>query len=103
MKALPGPWSLVLGPLVALSLVAACNRTAPTASNRATGYIEATEVRVAGEVGGRLLEVKVAEGDRVAAGDVIARLDTADTELALQRARRTFARRRRRCKPRRQK
>jgi HlyD family secretion protein len=71
--------------LVALSLTA-CNRAAPVASTRATGYVEATEVRVAGEVGGRLIEVKVAEGDRVSAGDVIARIDTADTELALRRA-----------------
>ena len=37
-------------------------------------------------MGGRLLELRVGEGDRVAAGDLIARLDTADTELALQRA-----------------
>jgi HlyD family secretion protein len=41
---------------------------------------------VAPEVGGRLLEVKVDEGERVSAGDVIARLDTADAELALRRA-----------------
>src|SRR5205085_414358 len=53
---------------------------------RATGYVEATEVRVAADVGGRLLDVKVAEGDRVAAGDVIARIDSADAMLALQRA-----------------
>ena len=69
-----------------LVLVSACNRGAPVSANRASGYVEATEVRVAGEVGGRLLEVKVAEGDRVSAGDVIARIDTADTELALRRA-----------------
>ena len=37
-------------------------------------------------VGGRLIEVAVAEGDRVAAGALVARLDTADTELALRRA-----------------
>jgi HlyD family secretion protein len=76
----------VLCLLGALSLVAACNRGAPPPASRATGYIEATEVRVAGEVGGRLLEVKVAEGDRVSAGTVIARIDTSDTELALRRA-----------------
>jgi len=86
MKTVPGPWSLLLGPLVGLSLVAACNRAPAATPNRATGYIEATEVRVAGEVGGRLVEVKVAEGDRVSAGDVIARMDTSDTELALRRA-----------------
>ncbi len=76
-----GRWSLI-----ALCFVAGCHRTPATTANRASGYVEATEVRVAGEVGGRLIEVKVAEGDRVSAGDVIARIDTADTELALRRA-----------------
>jgi HlyD family secretion protein len=51
-----------------------------------SGYVEATEVRIAPEVGGRLIDLKVAEGDRVKAGDVIAQLDTADIALALQRA-----------------
>ncbi|HMC77437.1 MAG TPA: HlyD family efflux transporter periplasmic adaptor subunit [Vicinamibacterales bacterium] len=67
-------------------LLSGCSGTAATPANRATGYVEATEVRVAAEVGGRLVEVKVAEGDRVSAGDVIARIDTADTDLALRRA-----------------
>ena len=87
MKAtVPGLRSLVLLSSVGLSVIAACNRGAPAQANRATGYVEATEVRVAAEVGGRLTEVKVAEGDRVSAGDVIARIDTSDTELALRRA-----------------
>ena len=63
----------------------ACDRTAATPSNRATGYVEATEVRVSSEVGGRLVEVKAVEGNRVNAGDVVARIDTADTDLALLR------------------
>ena len=53
---------------------------------RASGYVEATEVRVAPEVGGRVLEVKVSEGDTVAAGTAVARLDTSDVEIALRRA-----------------
>ena len=53
---------------------------------RASGYVEATEVRVAPEVGGRVTELAVGEGDRVQVGAVIARLDTADTQLAIQRA-----------------
>jgi HlyD family secretion protein len=71
---------------LAVLFVAGCSRTASTPQNRATGYVEATEVRVSAEVGGRILELKIAEGDRVKAGDVIARLDTADTELAIRRA-----------------
>jgi HlyD family secretion protein len=73
-------------PLAAVALTAACNRAAETPANRVSGYVEATEVRVAAEVGGRLIEVKVAEGDRVNAGDVVARVDTADTDIALRRA-----------------
>ena len=42
---------------------------------------------MAAEVAGRILELRVNEGDRVAAGDLIARLDTRDTELQIQRAR----------------
>ena len=71
---------------LAAVLLASCHRGGPAPASRATGYVEATEVRVAAEVGGRLVEVKVAEGDRVSAGDVIARIDTADTDLALRRA-----------------
>ena len=65
---------------------AACNRGAANAGRRVSGYVEATDVRVASEVGGRLLEVKVAEGDRVGADAVVARIDTADTDLAVRRA-----------------
>ncbi len=76
------------GPLVALAALAAaaCGRGDSSAPIRASGYVEATEVRVAPEVGGRVLKVAVAEGDRVAAGALIAQLDTADLDLAMRRA-----------------
>jgi HlyD family secretion protein len=69
---------------VAGATVAAC-RGRETGAPRASGYVEATEVRVSPEVGGRIVELKVAEGDRVDVGTVVARIDTADTELALRR------------------
>jgi HlyD family secretion protein len=73
--------------LAALALAApACGSRAAEGPARASGYIEATEVRVAAQVGGRLIEVAVAEGDRVEKGALLARLDTADAELALRRA-----------------
>jgi HlyD family secretion protein len=65
---------------------AACGSKANEGPQRASGYVEATEVRVAPEVGGRVLEVTVHEGDAVAAGARVARLDTADVEIALRRA-----------------
>jgi len=75
--------------MVACALAAAavaCGTRGAAAPERASGYVEATEVRVAPEVGGRLTEIAVAEGDRVAAGALIARIDTADIDLAIRRA-----------------
>jgi membrane fusion protein YbhG len=77
---------LVVLTLAPMPFAVACHRTAADVANRATGYVEATEVTVSPQVGGRILELTIAEGDRVKAGDVIARLDTADAELALRRA-----------------
>lgn len=82
---LGGPIALVMFTPLLVSLTA-CGRTGAAPANRATGYVEATEVRVSAQVSGRILELKVAEGDRVRTGDILARLDTADSELALKRA-----------------
>jgi membrane fusion protein YbhG len=74
--------------IVGLPLVlAGCTTPGPDNSIRVSGHVEATEVQVSSEVGGRILELKVDEGSRLAQGDVIARLDTRDTELQIQRAR----------------
>ena len=75
----------VWAPVLALA-VTACGGRAAEGPARASGYVEATEVRVAPQVGGRLIEVAIAEGDRVTKGALLARLDTADAELALRRA-----------------
>ena len=64
---------------------ATCRRGAVPGPPRASGYVEATEVRVAPEVGGRVLEVLVAEGDRIASGAIVARLDTRDVAIAARR------------------
>jgi HlyD family secretion protein len=68
-------------------LAAACRDPQPASGLRVSGHVEATEVHVSAEVGGRILELPVDEGDRIASGDLIARLDTRDTELQIQRAR----------------
>ena len=73
--------------LLAVAATAArCRGQADADQARASGYVEATEVRLAPEVGGRLLDVAVKEGDRIKAGDVVARLDDTDTVLAAKRA-----------------
>jgi HlyD family secretion protein len=72
----------------ALAAVAvSCAPDAPDNALRVSGHVEATEVQVAPEVGGRILELRLAEGDRVNRGDVAARLDTRDIELQIRRAR----------------
>ena len=68
-------------------LAAACSQPPPSNALTASGNVEATEVQVAPEVGGRIVELRVAEGDRVQAGAVIATLDTKDTELQIGRTR----------------
>jgi HlyD family secretion protein len=51
-----------------------------------SGRIEADEVRVAPEVGGRLLEMRAVEGQSLHAGDLLARIDASDYELQADRA-----------------
>jgi HlyD family secretion protein len=52
----------------------------------ASGHVEATHVRVSTKVAGRLVSLKVDEGDTVALGQEIGRIDEVDLRLALQQA-----------------
>jgi HlyD family secretion protein len=72
--------------LCAALAAAGCEPDAPPDRARVSGHVEATEVRVAAEVGGRLVDVRVDEGDRVRAGQIVAQFDVRDIELSLQRA-----------------
>ncbi|HTR03643.1 MAG TPA: HlyD family efflux transporter periplasmic adaptor subunit [Thermoanaerobaculia bacterium] len=51
------------------------------------GRLEAPLVDVGPKVAGRVLEVRVREGDRVKAGDVLVRLDLGETAIAVDRDR----------------
>lgn len=66
---------------------AACRQATPDNRLRVSGHVEATEVQIAADVGGRIVELRADEGTRVARGDVVARLDTRDTELQMARIR----------------
>ena len=78
----------LLVPVLVLALgVTACEKQDETSASRVSGHVEATEVQVSADVAGRILELRVNEGDRVNTGDLIASLDTRDTELQIQRAR----------------
>lgn len=62
------------------------DRGLPAGFAQGNGRLEATEVDVATKIPGRLLEVRVREGDRVAAGQVVAVLDTASLEAQRRQA-----------------
>ena len=98
---MPGPKGPGLGPskgpvlrLSAVLMLGAatlplmgCTPKPPADRVRASGQVEATDVQLAAQVPGRLLELRAGEGDRVKAGDIVAKLDTSDSELVLARAR----------------
>lgn len=69
------------------ALLMACTPAPPTDQLRVSGNVEATEVHTAAEVAGRIVQLRVDEGDRIEAGAVIARLDTEDTMLQIARTR----------------
>jgi HlyD family secretion protein len=71
-------------PLLILAL--GCSEPAPTDRIRVSGHVEATEVRLAPEAGGRILTLTVKEGDLVTPGQTVLTLDTRDVQLAIDRA-----------------
>ena len=52
-----------------------------------SGTVEARNIRVGSEVGGRILEVRVREGDKVEAGQVLVTFDEKELLAALEQAR----------------
>ena len=61
----------------------------PAGIVRAEGRIEATQVDVSSKYAGEVADVAVQEGDKVAAGQVIARLSSPQLEAQLRRGIRT--------------
>jgi HlyD family secretion protein len=72
---------------VVAACVGACAQAPPADQIRVSGHVEATEVQTSADVGGRILELRAAEGDRIEVGAVIARLDTEDVVLQIARTR----------------
>ncbi len=68
----------VLIAAVAVILALALRRSETTDHLAASGTVEATDAQLGFQVPGRILEVLRREGDRVAEGDLLARLDTAE-------------------------
>jgi HlyD family secretion protein len=80
--------SLVSVITIALAMsVAGCRPNAPAGPPRASGYVEATDVRVSARVPGRVENVNAVEGARVNAGDTLVVLSTTDVSLVISRVR----------------
>jgi HlyD family secretion protein len=77
--------------LAAALTVIACGDRRDHTVFHASGHVEATEVRLAAKVGGRLVELPPQEGAALRAGDLIARLDVADAEHERARVRAELA------------
>jgi HlyD family secretion protein len=73
--------------LAVLLIAAGCRENAEDGTIHASGHIEATEVRLAAKVGGRLLEAPLEEGDTVSVSDLVAVFETIDAEHQLAQAR----------------
>ena len=72
--------------LAVLVLGVSCHRGSDPNVIEASGHVEATEVRISTKVSGRLHSLSVREGDRLAAGQVLAEIDTTDLKLSLGQA-----------------
>ena len=73
--------------LAAGAATVGCRQDTEKSSIHASGHIEATEIRLGAKVGGRLLEAPFEEGDEVAQGEVVARLDAIDAKHQLAQVR----------------
>ncbi len=80
------PTPAFLVPILVLA-AAGCGARRDTGPVHASGHVEATDVRLASKVGGRLVFFPLEEGTVVKLGEVIARVDTTDQELLLRQAR----------------
>ena len=77
--------ALMLVSLVATT--AGCRKDEAAGPPRASGYVEATEIKISTRLPGRVAEVRAVEGARAAAGDTLVVLTTHEIDTALDRAR----------------
>jgi HlyD family secretion protein len=96
---MPAIASLLMITIVIALLCSACQTTDGAGPIEASGTIEAEEVVIASELGGRVEEIVAGEGEEVEAGQVLIRLDTdlvesqaGEAEAALAAARANLAR-----------
>lgn len=86
MPAAIGAFILVIGAGLGSWVLLASPSDPPSGFAKANGRLEARQIDITARYPGRLIEIAVEEGDAIAAGEVIARLDTRELEAALRAA-----------------
>ena len=81
------PAIIVLGVLLVAAGVGGYFLWRPGPAPSVLGVVRTTEIRVAPEVGGQLVTIKVQKGDHVRAGDVVAELSAIELSAAVVQAR----------------
>ena len=82
------PAVAIAGLAAAAVAIVACRPKQDPNFVKLSGRLEAPTVDLAPKVAGRVVDVKVKEGDRVKAGDLLVKLDLGETALAVERDRR---------------
>lgn len=79
------PWLLILA---TLTFTAACAQFPKARGDllEVSGTIEAVEISVASEIGGKVIEVAVEEGDEIQKGDLLIRLDDSEAKQKVAEA-----------------
>ncbi len=77
---------MVAGPIVILGAVAYVVLTSGRSETTDDAYVQAAKAPISAAIAGRVIEVDVVENQTVKAGQVLFRLDPADTEVANRRA-----------------
>ncbi|OLN29195.1 putative Co/Zn/Cd efflux system membrane fusion protein [Desulfosporosinus metallidurans] len=80
--------ALIVVVLILITLSVLGNRyfNRPSDTNSYSGTIEANEIPIQPELGGRIVELSVREGQVIKAGDIIAKLDDSQAKLTLATA-----------------
>jgi len=83
-------WSALVALLVAgasyVAFEALRPAALPTGFIYGNGHVEGTEIAVSAEIAGRVVESRLKEGEAVAAGDLLVRLDDAELQARLRQA-----------------
>src|SRR5262245_11029641 len=83
--------AVALGLIIVAAGVGAFVLWRPEPAPPIVGVVRTTEIRVAPEVGGQLVTIKVRKGDRVSAGEVVAELSALELTASVAQARAALA------------